>query len=144
MAKRTSSRSEANDNNEATRPRTSRSRGERGTALPNAAPIARSDETPNVPEPGDAADRAAQSEPGTTGVPTPSESLGASLTGHAHLDEDLTNRSESMSSEPSEDDIRLRAYHRYLERGGGHGAHFDDWLEAERELKEKREPERKR
>ena len=29
-------------------------------------------------------------------------------------------RSESMSSEPSEEDIRLRAYHRYLERGGGH------------------------
>ena len=43
--------------------------------------------------------------------------------------------SESMASEPSEQDIRLRAYHRYLERGGTHGAHFDDWLEAERELK---------
>src|SRR6059036_3488839 len=36
---------------------------------------------------------------------------------------------------PSEDDIRLRAYHRYLERGGAHGMAFDDWLEAERELK---------
>jgi DUF2934 family protein len=35
----------------------------------------------------------------------------------------------------TEDDIRTRAYHRYLERGGGHGADFDDWLEAERELK---------
>jgi Protein of unknown function (DUF2934) len=44
-------------------------------------------------------------------------------------------RSESMSSEPSEEDIRLRAYHRYLERGGGQGTDFDDWLEAERELK---------
>jgi len=41
----------------------------------------------------------------------------------------------SMGSEPSEEDIRLRAYHRYLERGGGHGMHFEDWLEAERELK---------
>jgi hypothetical protein len=39
------------------------------------------------------------------------------------------------SWQPSEDDIRLRAYHRYLERGGGHGMAFDDWLEAERELK---------
>jgi len=48
------------------------------------------------------------------------------------------NRSESMSSEPSEEDIRLRAYHRYLERGGGHGLDFDDWLEAERELKTRR------
>jgi hypothetical protein len=45
---------------------------------------------------------------------------------------------DSMSSEPSEEDIRLRAYHRYLERGAGHGAHFDDWLEAERELKQRR------
>ncbi len=45
------------------------------------------------------------------------------------------NRSTSMASEPSEEDIRLRAYHRYLERGGGHGLDFDDWVEAERELK---------
>jgi hypothetical protein len=46
--------------------------------------------------------------------------------------------SMSMSSEPSEDDIRMRAYQRYLERGGGHGLEFDDWLEAERELKPRR------
>jgi hypothetical protein len=45
-------------------------------------------------------------------------------------------QSTSMGSEPSEEDIRLRAYHRYLERGGGHGRDYDDWLEAERELKE--------
>jgi hypothetical protein len=41
--------------------------------------------------------------------------------------------------EPSVDDIRRRAYERYLERGGRHGQHFDDWLEAERELKRKSE-----
>ena len=46
--------------------------------------------------------------------------------------------STSMASEPSEEDIRLRAYHRYLERGGGHGQDHDDWLEAERELKERK------
>jgi len=45
------------------------------------------------------------------------------------------NESMSMGSEPSEHDIRVRAYQRYLERGGGHGRHFDDWLEAERELR---------
>ena len=39
---------------------------------------------------------------------------------------------------PTEDDIRLRAYHRYLERGGEHGADFDDWVEAERDLKSPR------
>jgi hypothetical protein len=43
-----------------------------------------------------------------------------------------------MASEPSEDDIRLRAYHRFLERGGAHGFDFEDWLEAERELRGKR------
>ncbi len=45
--------------------------------------------------------------------------------------------SVSMASEPSEDDIRLRAYHRYLERGGGHGMDFEDWIEAKRELLKK-------
>jgi DUF2934 family protein len=49
-----------------------------------------------------------------------------------------TTRSESMGSEPSEHDIRMRAYHRYLERGGGHGMEFQDWVDAERELKAKR------
>jgi hypothetical protein len=39
------------------------------------------------------------------------------------------------AAEPREEDIRIRAYHRYLERGGGHGLDFEDWLEAERELK---------
>ena len=42
------------------------------------------------------------------------------------------------SSEPTVDDIRRRAYERYLERGGKHGQHFDDWLEAERELRTKK------
>ena len=38
-------------------------------------------------------------------------------------------------AEPTEDDIRHRAYLRYLERGGDDGGAFDDWLYAERELK---------
>jgi hypothetical protein len=46
---------------------------------------------------------------------------------------DERSRSTAMSG-PSEDDIRMRAYHRYLERGGGDGMDFADWLEAEREL----------
>jgi hypothetical protein len=48
------------------------------------------------------------------------------------------NRSTSMGSEPTDEEIRLRAYHRYLERGGGHGMDFEDWLEAEKELRGKR------
>jgi len=51
---------------------------------------------------------------------------------------DQTNAYEPIGPEPTEDDIRTRAYHRYLERGGAHGAHFDDWLEAERELKNRK------
>ena len=52
--------------------------------------------------------------------------------------ESMEAGSQSMASEPSEEDIRMRAYHRYLERGGGHGMDFEDWLEAERELKPQR------
>ena len=51
---------------------------------------------------------------------------------------DMVSHAPSMGSEPSEEDIRLRAYHRYLARGGSHGADFDDWLRAEEELKRKR------
>lgn len=41
-----------------------------------------------------------------------------------------------LSAEPSDEAIRIRAYERYLERGGGHGMDFEDWLEAKRELRE--------
>src|SRR5262249_33540002 len=51
---------------------------------------------------------------------------------------DRALRSESMSSSPTDEDIRLRAYHRYLERGGSPGGHFDDWIEAEQELRAKK------
>ena len=36
---------------------------------------------------------------------------------------------------PSYEEIAEAAYHRYLSRGGGDGRDFDDWIEAERELK---------
>src|SRR5262245_20456541 len=49
--------------------------------------------------------------------------------------EAVTSESVSMASEPSEEDIRLRAYHRYLARAGSQGTDFEDWLEAERELR---------
>ena len=68
-------------------------------------------ELPMPPEPGDSADRAQQSETPVT---------------------------EAMASEPNEDDIRLRAYQRYLHRGGEHGRHLDDWVEAEQELRRKK------
>ena len=39
---------------------------------------------------------------------------------------------------PSYDEIAEEAYQRYLRRGGQHGQDFEDWLEAERELKARR------
>jgi hypothetical protein len=39
---------------------------------------------------------------------------------------------------PSTDEIAQAAYQRYLSRGGQHGADFDDWIEAERELRQRR------
>ena len=46
-------------------------------------------------------------------------------------------RDEPAPSEPSEHEIRLRAYFLYLDRGAFHGADFDDWLQAEMELKKR-------
>jgi hypothetical protein len=48
-------------------------------------------------------------------------------------------RSESQTTEghPRREQIELRAYQFYLERGGAHGQDVEDWLKAERELLEK-------
>ena len=40
--------------------------------------------------------------------------------------------------EPSDEEIRARAYEMYLERGGHDGLDFDDWVRAERELRQRR------
>jgi len=39
---------------------------------------------------------------------------------------------------PSDEEIRARAYEIYIERGGEHGMDFEDWLRAERELRQSR------
>ena len=39
---------------------------------------------------------------------------------------------------PTYDEIAEAAYHRYLRRGASHGQDFDDWVEAERELRSRR------
>jgi hypothetical protein len=49
-----------------------------------------------------------------------------------------TARDTTSNAGPSLDDIRRRAYERYLERGGHHGQQVDDWLEAEKELRNKK------
>ena len=46
----------------------------------------------------------------------------------------------SDAPSPTYDEIAEAAYHRYLSRGGVDGQDFDDWLEAERELRSRRQP----
>ena len=50
---------------------------------------------------------------------------------------DTEARSNAVHAGPNDEEIRMRAYQRYVERGGGHGMDFDDWVEAERELKKR-------
>jgi hypothetical protein len=38
---------------------------------------------------------------------------------------------------PSMEEIALRAFELFLARGGEHGHHEEDWLKAERELRER-------
>jgi DUF2934 family protein len=51
------------------------------------------------------------------------------------LDPEPALRRELSPWHPSEEEIRVRAYHRFLERGATHGQAFDDWIQAERDLK---------
>ena len=44
----------------------------------------------------------------------------------------------SSGENPTYDEIAEAAYQRYLQRGGVDGRDFDDWLEAERDLKARR------
>jgi hypothetical protein len=78
-------------------------------------------------------DQAAAASDEFVGVPNQEEEP-VQAGGGGYADSSVTE-SVSMSSEPNAEDIRMRAYHRYLERGGGHGMDFEDWLEAERDLK---------
>lgn len=43
---------------------------------------------------------------------------------------------EALAVLPTEEEIAVRAYHIYLERGGAGGDPLDDWRQAEREMTE--------
>lgn len=66
------------------------------------------------------------------GVTTPSQRAEAADTA---LSVAASDAPTAVTSDPSFDDIARAAYERYLSRGGNHGRDFDDWLEAERELR---------
>jgi len=42
----------------------------------------------------------------------------------------------TSSPEPTREEIERRAYEIYLERGGTEGCEMEDWLQAERELRQ--------
>jgi hypothetical protein len=55
-------------------------------------------------------------------------------------EEVLANASDAgtaLSPQPTYDEIAQAAYQRYLSRGGSDGRDMDDWIEAERELRER-------
>jgi hypothetical protein len=53
-------------------------------------------------------------------------------------------KSKKATYQPTNEEIALRAYHIYLERGSTPGDPLQDWLQAERELKElPKKPRRK-
>jgi hypothetical protein len=67
---------------------------------------------------------------------------GGNRGGNPSASDILGKRSEytdlSGGHAPTDKEIQLRAYWIHLDRGGQHGYHLDDWLQAERELAEGR------
>jgi hypothetical protein len=55
------------------------------------------------------------------------------------IEKSSTVESESLTAEahPTREEIELRAYQIYVERGGADGYDVDDWLQAEHESFEK-------
>ena len=49
---------------------------------------------------------------------------------------DIPSRVEILTSEPTHDDIARLAYQLYEARGGEHGRDWEDWFQAERELRQ--------
>ncbi len=55
-----------------------------------------------------------------------------------------TKKPRKTKPEPTQEEIALRAYHIFLERGSTPGNEVEDWLQAEHELKgEVKRPRRK-
>ena len=57
---------------------------------------------------------------------------GKSQPSTAHVEVDQSG--ETLRARPTQQEVAVRAYHIYLERGDAEGNADDDWLQAEREL----------
>ena len=74
------------------------------------------------------ASEASDRSPATQTMSTTSEEVLASASASAGA---------ALASQPTYDEIAQAAYQRYLSRGGSDGYDLDDWIEAERELRER-------
>ena len=120
MAKSRRSKAEDTPNSSAPRPRVGRRRTDLRPKPANGEPASGIEPSPEAPDqigPHDLTSAA----PDTQDFTSPPQS----------------DRFESSPSEPSEHEIRLRAYLKYLDRGAVDGADFDDWLQAEMELRKR-------
>ena len=65
------------------------------------------------------------------------QSSSAAGNGAAQAQTPRPSRATDTSVHPSvsEEQIRRRAYELYMQRGGTHGRHMDDWFRAESELR---------
>jgi hypothetical protein len=86
--------------------------------------------------------KAAEAEGAPKGVKTPAQktkkAAGATAI-PAITASDVANlgqpvQAPAIPSEPSHDEIALRAWSIYERRGGGHGQAMNDWLEAKRQI----------
>jgi hypothetical protein len=65
----------------------------------------------------------------------PSNRMVGALATVATAPSEIPNRTESPLPHPTHDDIARRAYQLYEQRGGAHGRDWEDWFQAERELR---------
>jgi len=128
MAKRTPPRAQANDSATAV-PAQPKARRSRGRAAPEPDTLTAFPDVERTENDDAALNAASGDEQPASAIANNAEETSGTAWSPAQ------SSSASMASEPSDEDIRMRAYHRYLERGGREGMEFEDWLEAERELK---------
>lgn len=62
----------------------------------------------------------------------------ASVTATEPVESAADRGTASDGADPTYDEIAQAAYQRYLSRGATNGRDFDDWIEAERELRSRR------
>jgi len=104
----------------------------------------------NTSEPGNSSNRsrtratakpAAQRRPATTASSSRASSSRVQSSSNSATQIDTATDMQAASADqvnPAYDEIAEAAYHRFLSRGGQDGGDVDDWIEAERDLRERR------